>query len=284
MEGLKGVLDRIGGHLSDGLTELREKARTGDTTAAASLATLEAAEAAEAERVASACPTCGPNTPGWVRADVGLDHPDFGKAQPCPTCRKAVPKVDYLRTRLPKKLRHADTDPDRAPPEASSAHRRAKDVAMRTVMAWGASIEDRPAWLVLVGPYGTGKSRAGARAMIERAKLGQLGAYVRVPDLLGRLRGGMTEGAYEELIEGYRECPLLFVDDLGVENFTRWTDEALFRILDHRYSEELPTIIASNVSPTKLEGRVSDRMRDPSVSEVVKFEWPSYRRPEKDEE
>lgn len=283
MEGLKDILSRVGDHLSDGLADLREKAEAGDPTAAARLAGLQATEAAEAERVANACPTCGPNTPGWVRAEVALDHPDFGKALPCPTCRKAVPKVDYLRTRLPKKLRNADQEDDRMPPGATPAQLAAKDVAMRTVMAWGASLEDdKPAWLVLVGPYGTGKSRAGARAMIERAKLGQLGAYVRVPDLLGRLRGGMGEGDYEDLIEGYRQCALLFVDDLGVENFTRWTDEALYRILDHRYSEELPTIIASNVSPDELEGRVSDRMRDPSVSEVVKFEWPSYRRSEKE--
>ena len=250
----------------------RERAAQGDGQAIAELAKLTEIEAAERTPVCSICGGLG-----WVRRVVSLDAPDFGKALPCPACRASVPKLTYLRTRLPVKLRDADQDEDAKPPNATMEELAKKDMAMRAVLAWGVRSVDQKPWLVLVGSWGTGKSHAGARALIERARLGQLGTYIRAPDLLGNLRDSMGEGDYERLIEDYHQCSLLMVDDLGVESFTRWTDEAIYRILDHRYSEELDTIVASNVQPDALEARVADRLVDPTVAEVVRFAWPSYR-------
>ena len=268
-------------HMSDGLVVLREKADRGDGPAKRQLAKLAAIDAAEVEARENACPTCGWRTPGWVGTGVtDPDDPDHGKIVPCPTCQEPVPFVDQLRRRLPKRLRAADSMDDRKPPDATPAELDAKDVAMRAVMAWGSRTTPQLPWLVLVGDVGVGKTTAGVRALLERAKADldpQLGVYVRVPDLLGGVRDSIDDHLVEEMIERYSTVPLLMVDDIGVEKRTEWTNEVLYRVLDRRYSEEMDTILASNVEADELERRLADRMVDANVVTLVEFTWASYR-------
>ncbi len=70
-------------------------------------------------------------------------------------------------------------------------------------------------------------------------------------------------------MEDARNCPVLLLDDLGSEKRSPWTDEQLYRLLNHRYNEGLPTVNASNVLLNRLEPRIPSRMRDSSVSQVV---------------
>ena len=70
-------------------------------------------------------------------------------------------------------------------------------------------------------------------------------------------------------MEDARRCPVLLLDDLGSEKRSPWTDEQLYRLLNHRYNEGLPTVVASNVLLDELEPRIASRMRDSSLSREV---------------
>ncbi|MFD1274905.1 hypothetical protein ACFQ51_35035 [Streptomyces kaempferi] len=58
----------------------------------------------------------------------------------------------------------------------------------------------------------------------------------------------------------YAHAPLLLVDDLGAAKSSEWTEEINFRLVNHRYENQLPTIFTSNVLPKELADRVGDRV------------------------
>jgi DNA replication protein DnaC len=70
-------------------------------------------------------------------------------------------------------------------------------------------------------------------------------------------------------MEDARSCPVLLLDDLGSEKRSPWTDEQMYRLLNHRYNEGLPTVVASNVLLEELEPRIASRMQDSSLAQVV---------------
>lgn len=51
----------------------------------------------------------------------------------------------------------------------------------------------------------------------------------------------------------------LFLDDVGSEKLSEWTQETFYLILNKRYENILPTIITSNFSIDKLGERIGDR-------------------------
>lgn len=53
---------------------------------------------------------------------------------------------------------------------------------------------------------------------------------------------------------------MLFVDDFEVMKMGDWLNEALYRIFDYRYQECLPTVIATNLSPSELKDHLGDRI------------------------
>lgn len=52
---------------------------------------------------------------------------------------------------------------------------------------------------------------------------------------------------------------LLIIDDLGAEKPSEWVAETLYRIINHRYENELPVVITSNLSLDQLAQRLGDR-------------------------
>ncbi len=123
----------------------------------------------------------------------------------------------------------------------------------------------------LLGSPGNGKTHLAIAAVFEHG-----GIFWKVPDFLAWLRNklatsirdyGSGMGA-EEIIQTYSHvdrslgAPALVVfDDLGAENQTEWASEQLYRILDSRYEEELPTIITSNMPFESIDPRIRSRYR-----------------------
>lgn len=52
----------------------------------------------------------------------------------------------------------------------------------------------------------------------------------------------------------------LFVDDVEVFKMGDWVHEEMYRILDYRYQESLPTMFASNFGPGELKRHLGDRL------------------------
>lgn len=115
------------------------------------------------------------------------------------------------------------------------------------------------AWCaLLIGTYGTGKTHLAIATLNAMGR----GHFEKVPDLLDsiRKRAFDEEAGMEAALKRWRTMTsLLVLDDLGTEKQTEWVDETLYRILDARYESRLPTILTSNTSWERLDGRIKSR-------------------------
>ena len=87
--------------------------------------------------------------------------------------------------------------------------------------------------------------------------------YITAPDLLDHLRasfGPSSEMPYDEFFEQVRNTPLLVLDDLGAQSSTPWAKEKLDQLLNHRFSNQLPTVIVSIVPIEELGERTRTRL------------------------
>ena len=136
-------------------------------------------------------------------------------------------------------------------------------------------------FLVLHGSRGTGKSHLAA-AIANALKVSDeepllLVLFFIVPDLLDLLRSGYDEGDYGELIMLCKEVDVLILDDVGTEASKPWVEEKLFQIVNYRYNQMLPTVIATNCPLDELEPRLYSRLKEDRFGVVVDVTAPDYR-------
>lgn len=108
--------------------------------------------------------------------------------------------------------------------------------------------------LMLTGPVGAGKTFLAAsiaNALMEHEK--QV-LFLVVPDLLDQLRATFKSDESElDLLDNAREIPILILDDLGAHNYTDWTRNRIYSIINYRLNEQLPTVITTNLSLEEME-------------------------------
>jgi DNA replication protein DnaC len=226
------------------------------------------------------CPLCGGL--GFVREDVPVDHPNFGKLFPC-RCKLAEIEQQRLeRMRAVSNLDHLSrmTFDTFVPegyglsPDKAANLRHAFDEARRYA-------DDLKGWLVLFGGYGCGKTHLAAAIASQTIERGQAVLFVVVPDLLDHLRatfGPNSPVSYDERFEEVRNAPLLILDDLGTQSSTSWAQEKLFQILNYRYNARLPTIVTSNHSLEEIDLQLRSRLADPELACIVTILAPDFRR------
>jgi DNA replication protein DnaC len=215
------------------------------------------------------CPICKDH--GFVRRDVALDHPDFGRAIPC-SCRAGEMR-DRLRRR--SNLGHLTGKVF----ESFRPHGRDERVAglsdaFQICRTWAEAPNEDWSWLVLTGPSGCGKTHLAAAIANRQIELGNEVFFTVVPDLLDHLRATFGPGSdvtYDELFEAVRNVPLLVLDDLGTQSETSWAREKMFQVLNHRFNAELPTVITTNHTLAELDERLRTRLNDREVARVVEI-------------
>jgi DNA replication protein DnaC len=127
--------------------------------------------------------------------------------------------------------------------------------------AYIATISQGPS-LILLGATGVGKTHESYGAVRDLAITGVVTrwAVTTAADLYAALRPRHGIDSEAEFAR-YRNARLLLLDDLGAERKpTEFTEEITFRLINHRYEHQLPTLITSNVSPGELAGRLGDRV------------------------
>ncbi|MBC7341211.1 MAG: ATP-binding protein [Clostridia bacterium] len=117
--------------------------------------------------------------------------------------------------------------------------------------------------LFLSGPVGSGKTFLAmciTNALIAR---GREVVFVVVPDLLDELRAtyDRTDQNVSEidLLDLCGNAEVLVLDDLGAHNYTEWTKNKIYSILNHRLNLLLPTVITSNLDLDQLEEYLGQR-------------------------
>ena len=177
-------------------------------------------------------------------------------------------------------------------PGADAQGRASLESAVRFCKEFAASPK---LWLLLVGSTLSGKTHLLAAIYNERKEAGKPITYAWVPALLEELRSAFRPGseiAYDELFDRVKEAPVLLLDDLGSEHTTPWAQEKLHQLLVHRYDTRLPTVVASQLTHSELEEKLSPalakRLLDPhpyvghlaiGVSEYHPPQRGQYRRP-----
>jgi len=124
---------------------------------------------------------------------------------------------------------------------------------------------DPQGWLLLMGPYGSGKTHLAAAIAQFRRDRGEEVVFLTAPDLLDYLRtpySGKAATSFDERFKAVRETPLLVIDDLGTENATAWAREKLFQLIDHRYIAHLPTVITTANELEQVDERIRVRLLD----------------------
>ena len=228
---------------------------------------------------ADSCPVCG--GVGFLRADLPLGHPDFGKAIPCHCKQK---ERQARRKRRLQRVSDLDalgrftfdgfnSDLSWLPPHKRESLVRAFEVAL-------AFAEQPEGWLLFTGGYGCGKTHLAAAIANQRIEQDQAAIFVVVPDLLDHLRmtfGPNSDVRYDDLFDEVRNTSLLVLDDLGVQSATPWAQEKLFQILNHRYNGQLPTVLTTNQRQADLDQRLRSRLQDINLVTHLRITAPDYR-------
>ena len=158
-------------------------------------------------------------------------------------------------------------------------------------------------WLIMSGDYGLGKTHlalATARKAVKTfAKeylkkhphtLTYIGdskiQFLSSSEMIQNIRDSYDSDNIneQELMSGYKNTPLIIIDDLGTEKASEWQKEKMYMILDYRYRQLKPTIITTNLGSGELKEQVSLRVMERMIEAsndgkyLYKFRGKSYRR------
>lgn len=210
------------------------------------------------------CLICG--GVGFVRFDVPVGHPKFGKLERCPNMDvDAVSPAYAQKYGLSKKERELDW-PDVLQIENSNI----QDVAEKVK-----SVFDRGyGWIYLWGDFGIGKTLLLQIVAACGLRDGKESAYIRMAEIMDMLRDGYKTDDYSERMGWLQSLPILCIDEFErvaekQSNGLSWVAEKRFVLMDVRYVSagrgDTLTIMAGNQDPSKLsfdDGYLWDRIRD----------------------
>jgi DNA replication protein DnaC len=225
------------------------------------------------------CPICGGT--GYLRQDVPVNHPDFGKLVKC-RCRlrdEEAKRLQNLRNISNMKTMTRFTF-DKFIPDGfglTEERRRTLRMAYETAYEFAQKPEG---WLVLLGGYGCGKTHLAAAIANYVISQGQPALFVVTPDLLDHLRSTYSPTSanrYDQRFEEVRSASLLILDDLGAHSSTQWAQEKLFQIFNYRYNARLPTVVTSNHELEEIDIIIRSRLTDPDLSRIVTILAPDFR-------
>ncbi len=246
----------------------------------ATTSTIELAAASSPGDGLESCPLC--RGLGYLRRDVPIGHPDFGKLVPCSCQLERLASVRLGRLRAMSELSALERmtfdsfliNVPGMPADKTANLRWAFDEA------W--SFADSPeGWLLMKGGFGCGKTHLAAAIANACIARGRPVLFKTVPDLLDHLRSTYAPSSltsFDDTFEQVRTAPVLILDDLGTESSTPWAQEKLFQVFNHRYNAYLPTVITTNRELEEISLRLRSRLADPDLTRIVSITAPDYRR------
>ncbi|MBS3969909.1 MAG: ATP-binding protein [Clostridia bacterium] len=158
-----------------------------------------------------------------------------------------------------------DYYPNTIPPDGEATYRERANKALLAAKGFVNDINTNKVkkGLFFCGPVGSGKTFLASATARELLLNNHEVLFVVVPDFLDALRftfdkndNGITE---KGLMDVVWNIPILILDDLGAHNYTQWTVNKIYSLLNYRLNNKLPTIITSNLTLNELEILLGDR-------------------------
>jgi len=116
--------------------------------------------------------------------------------------------------------------------------------------------------LFICGNVGSGKTFLCSAIANALLRSGKDVLFLVVPDLLDEIRAsyGQDSGTTEmQVLDAARNIPVLILDDMGAHNYTEWTRNKLYSILNFRLNNRLSTVINSNLTLEEIEQFLGER-------------------------
>ncbi len=230
------------------------------------------------------CEFCS-NT-GYVIKDVPHEHPDFGRAVPCPKCdigkdlQNTITARRFKSSGLPARYQHFSFESFLSLPKIAregkmSAYQAAYDFAAdpyQQVTINGISRNS----LVFFGMLGTGKTGFASCAFNSLQARGREVLYMRVDDVMVSLRetwkGGSDEGEAQRL-QRFQQVEVLMLDELqDNDQFEIQAHQKAYMesIIRYRNASQLPTLLTTNMSQAGVADNWGVRMAD-ALFEMAHF-------------
>lgn len=240
----------------------------------------------------NALPTTATTLRAWRCPEHGIDYGDvpgsLRLSWECSQCRKLADQAQqalraeriryqWWRDQSGIPARYRAATPETIQPVSKSA----KALA-RAVSAYTADLHarlDAGDGMLLIGPPGLGKSLALC-AVVNAACAAFRGPIYRAwPEVVAEVKAGFSaekDDPRRLAVDRLLDAPLLALDELGVCGLTDWSHGELFRLVDHRYSQRLPTLVAANATaanlPELVGERIADRLRETGPQLVLSGE------------
>jgi DNA replication protein DnaC len=120
--------------------------------------------------------------------------------------------------------------------------------------------------IMFTGDVGAGKTFLAAAVTNELLNRGIQAQFLVVPDFLDDLRTALLHNTGDSrepddvaLLRSVRRGAVLILDDLGAHNYTEWTCNKLYTLLNYRLNYQLPVIITTNLKMSELDEHLGER-------------------------
>jgi len=209
-----------------------------------------------------------------------IDHEEnkeFMKECPCKEVKKLSNRL--MNARLPEEFKDASLNSFDInvyeKPESKERAANAKRVAKNYVLKFEKMRELGKGLYFFSEEKGSGKTRLAASILHAITKVYDKKEekplkiiYSSTADLIGEIKSTFDSESKvksTDIMDAVKTADLVVLDDIGVENVTKFVEETFTRILDYRLQYKKPTIITSNLSIDDLDtiyksGRISSRV------------------------
>lgn len=226
----------------------------------------------KAEKVENA--PCEKHGPYPIRSLI--DGVWYGHAAGCPACLRESEAAEMFRkSNIPQRYAAESLDTYKA---ANAGQQKVLAAARDYAENFGA-YRKQGRGLILCGTEGTGKNHlaTGICKLLHEQRFTTV--LVKASELLDTIWGkGFAER--DAWIRKLARVDLLVIDELGRQSTTEQAMHALFRVIDARSEEVLPTMVTTNLDRDGLVALLTkpgyDRLTQGGAKRYT-MEWPSYR-------